>query len=64
MTDADRIAAFIDRCTAALQEQVKGGQVWNVVLPEPADDVEREALRLFLAELEQAVGMPPPQGSS
>lgn len=61
-TPDERMADFIGRCTQALQQQVKGGKTWRLTLPEPADDIEREALRLFLAEVEGAIGMPPSRG--
>lgn len=47
-----------------MQQQVKGGENWRITLPEPEDDIEREALRLFLAELEDALGIPPEEGNA
>ncbi len=62
MTDsADRdeaIAACITRYGAALAAQVEqaGGWPAKLVLPEPADDIEREAMRLFVDEVEATTG--------
>lgn len=63
-SDSEHAAAFIERCTQAVAQQVSGGATWKIVLPAPSDAVEREALRLFLAEFEAAVGLPPAQGSA
>lgn len=64
MTPSERAAAYIDRCTAVVAAvQQKDGK-WNLTLPEPVDEVEREALQLFIAELQDAIGMPPPSGGT
>jgi hypothetical protein len=65
MADVDhRMADYINRCTIAFQEQVKGGDRWHVKLPESENDAEREALRLFLEMVESEMGMPPARGSA
>ena len=55
---ADRIAAYITACTEALETQSQAARGWPnpLVLPEPEDAEENEALGLFLAELRQATG--------
>lgn len=64
LPDPDQAAAFIARCTLALAQQVQGGATWKIKLPEPTDDVEREALRLFLAEIEAAIGIQASRGTA
>lgn len=54
----DRIAAYITACSEALKTQSQAARGWPnpLVLPEPEDAEENEALGLFLAELRQATG--------
>lgn len=56
--DPDRIAAYITACSEALegQSQKAGGWPVPLILPEPENPAENEALSLFLAELRQATG--------
>ena len=55
---ADRIAAYIAACSQALETQSQAARGWPnpLVLPEPEDAEENEALGLFLTELRQATG--------
>lgn len=59
MTRDDLIAAHLERLSLSLADQAQqaGGWPKSFVFPEPADDTEREALRLFVRELEQATGI-------
>lgn len=56
--DEARIAAYIQTCSAALEEQAKAANGWPefLVLPEPETPAENEALGLFLAKLREATG--------
>lgn len=59
--DEQKTAAYIERLTAMLQEQVKAANGWpaSFVFPEPEDHVEREALGLFVELVEQETGARP-----
>jgi hypothetical protein len=62
-TRDERIAAFIYRCTemTAKTAPAPDGQ-WKLLLPEPRDEAEEEALRLFVQVIEEEIGMPPATG--
>jgi hypothetical protein len=66
MTDAEaeHMAAYIDRCTQALERMAPENREWHLLLPEPVDDIERQALRLFTDMIAREVGMPPPRGTA
>ncbi|PZR93929.1 MAG: hypothetical protein DLM68_00360 [Hyphomicrobiales bacterium] len=56
--DDEKIAGYIQRLTALLQQQIDPAKGWpaSFVLPEPQNDAERTALSLFLAEVERETG--------
>jgi hypothetical protein len=58
----NRAAAYIRRCTAALENQVSGPGNWKLALPEPTNEAERMGLKLILAEVEKALGISEPKG--
>ncbi|MDR1529894.1 MAG: hypothetical protein LBS40_05795 [Burkholderiales bacterium] len=62
-TRDDRIAAFINRCTEIMEkiEPTPDGK-WKLVLPEPSDEAEEEALCLFIQVVTEEIGMPPVSG--
>jgi hypothetical protein len=54
----DMISSFICQYANSFAEQVEkvGGWPVSFTFPEPQDDNEREAFRLFIAEVERATG--------
>jgi hypothetical protein len=52
------MAAFIQKCTAQLEEQVQRLGRWpdRLQLPEPGNDIERQALELWIEEIKEATG--------
>lgn len=60
MTNPDQIAAHLRQLSLCLVQQVEQAGGWpdRLTFPAPADDAEREALRLFITELEQETGVP------
>ena len=58
MTEDKAIARHIDLYGKLFAEQVEhaGGWPKSFTFPEPASDIERKALRLFIDEVEQTTG--------
>lgn len=56
LLDQNTVAAFIGRCTEALQEQGNAAQGWPnpLILPLPENASEETGLDLFKAQLEEA----------
>jgi hypothetical protein len=62
------IVSHTQRYSTLFAEQVRQAKAKNVPVqftyPEPANDIEREALRLFFEELAQILGVPIPEKNS
>jgi hypothetical protein len=52
------MAAFIDKCAAHLEQETNRLGRWpdRLRLPEPRDDIERQALELWIREIKEATG--------
>jgi hypothetical protein len=58
MTEEELISSFICQYANSFAEQIEEAGGWPVsfTFPEPRDNDEREAFRLFIAEVERATG--------
>src|SRR5690242_12659999 len=52
------MAAYIQKCTAQLEEQVQRLGRWpdRLQMPEPRNDIERQALEMWIEEIKGASG--------
>jgi hypothetical protein len=58
MSDEELISLFIHQYADSFAEQVEEAGGWPVsfTFPEPQNDTQREAFRLFIGEIERATG--------
>jgi hypothetical protein len=58
--DNDPVRPYIRACCVEIERQADEQKGWPnpLLLPEPQNEAERHALRLWLAEVEQQTGVP------